>query len=319
MERIGFIGLGTMGSAMAANLLKAGATVSVWNRTPGKAAKLVALGARAGSSPGDVAAASDITVVCVSDTPDVEAVLFGPGGIAESAAAGSLVIDCSTISPEATRGFGQRLGTRSVAMVDAPVSGGSDGARLATLTMFVGGADADVARAMPVLGAMGKTITHLGPLGSGQVAKAVNQVIIGGTYLAVAEGLVLGLRAGLDPAELVSALSGGSANSWVLTNRSGRMIEDEYPLGFRTSLHRKDLGIALGLADGVGLMLPLALLVATLEDRLIATGHADEDVSVIARAIRELATDAPDAADVVGGAADAAGDSSIANPPSAPV
>jgi 3-hydroxyisobutyrate dehydrogenase len=161
--------------------------------------------------------------------------------------------------------------------------------------MFVGGAERDVARAMPALEAVGKTITHLGPLGSGQVAKAVNQVMIGGMYMGVAEGLVLGLKGGLDPARLVAALSGGSAQSWVLANRSGRMIDDEYPLGFRTALHRKDIGIALELAGEAGLLLPLAMLVSVLEDRLIAAGHGDEDMSVIARAIRELAVTEPTA------------------------
>ena len=156
--------------------------------------------------------------------------------------------------------------------------------------MFVGGTDTDVARARPVLEAMGKTITHLGPLGSGQAGKAVNQVILGGVYLGLAEGLILGLKAGLDPKLMVAALSGGSAQSWALANRSGNMIADEYPLGFRLSLHRKDLGIALTMASEMGLMLPLGMLVATLEDRLLAEGHGDEDMSVIARVIRELGT-----------------------------
>jgi 3-hydroxyisobutyrate dehydrogenase len=228
-------------------------------------------------------------VVCVSDTPDVEAVLFGPDGVAAGAAPGTLVIDCSTIAPEATRDFGRRLADHGIAMVDAPVSGGSEGARLGTLSMFVGGSESDVTRATPVLAAMGKTITRLGPLGNGQAGKAVNQVMIAGAYLGVAEGLILGMKVGLDPVRLVEALSGGGAQSWTLTNRSGRMIDDEYPLGFRLALHRKDLGIALEMAGESGMMLPLAMLVAALEDRLVAGGHGDEDMSVIARAIRELA------------------------------
>jgi 3-hydroxyisobutyrate dehydrogenase len=300
MERIGFVGLGTMGASMAANLLRAGAQLTVWNRTPGKAAALRAMGAEEAASPGDVAARSDIAVVCVSDTPDVEAVLFGAEGIAGGARAGSLVIDCSTISPAATRDFGRRLARRGVGMVDAPVSGGSEGARLGTLTMFVGGAEPDVTRARPALEAMGKTITHLGQLGSGQAAKAVNQVIISGTYLGVAEGIVLGIRAGLDPQRLVEALSGGAAQSWVMANRSGRMIDDEYPLGFRLALHRKDLGIALEMAGESGVMLPAAMLVAALEDRLLAGDHGDDDMSVLARAIRDLSVPmaAPDGSPV---------------------
>lgn len=295
MERIGFVGLGTMGASMAANLLKAGAEVTVWNRTPGRAPALVAQGALEAASPAEVARNSAIVVTCVSDTPDVAAVLFGPDGIAAGAATGSLVVDCSTISPEATRQFGRRLAERGIGLVDAPVSGGSEGARLGTLTMFVGGGDADVARARPVLEAMGKTITHLGPLGSGQAGKAVNQVILGGAYLGLAEGLILGLKAGLDPKALVAALSGGSAQSWALTNRSGNMIADEYPLGFRLALHRKDLGIALTMAGDMGVMLPLGMLVATLEDRLLGEGHGDEDMSVIAHVIRELSS--PDTTD----------------------
>jgi len=286
MERIGFVGLGTMGASMAASLLRAGARLTVWNRTPGRAAPLVELGARESASPSEVAAESDVTVICVSDTPDVEDVLFGPAGIAGGARPGSLVVDCSTISPDSTRDFGRRLAAGGVGMVDAPVSGGSEGARLGTLTMFVGGGEPDVARARPVLEAMGRTITHLGPLGSGQAAKAVNQVIISGAYLGLAEGIVLGIKAGLDPRQLVEALSGGAAQSWVLANRAGRMIDGEYPLGFRLALHRKDLAIALEMARGLGLDLPVADLTAELEDELVAAGHGDEDMSVLASAIR---------------------------------
>jgi 3-hydroxyisobutyrate dehydrogenase len=286
VERIGFVGLGTMGASMAANLARAGARLTVWNRTPGRAAGLVDLGAVETASAADVAAASDVVVSCVSDTPDVEAVLFGPRGVAERLRPGSLVVDCSTISPYATRAFGERLARQGSSLVDAPVSGGSEGARLGTLTIFVGGSDSDVERARPVLEAMGKTITHLGPLGSGQAAKAVNQVVISGAYLGVAEGIVLGMRAGLDPRRLVEALSGGAAQSWVLANRSGRMIDDEYPLGFRLALHRKDLAIALDMARRLGVELPVAALTAGLEDALVAASHGDEDMSALARAIR---------------------------------
>jgi 3-hydroxyisobutyrate dehydrogenase-like beta-hydroxyacid dehydrogenase len=291
MERIGFVGLGTMGASMAANLLRAGASLTVWNRTPGRASALVEGGAREAASPAELAAGSDVVALCVSDTADVEAVLFGPEGIAQGARRGSLVIDCSTISPEATRDFGRRLAERGVGMVDAPVSGGSEGARLGTLTIFVGGAPADVARARPVLEAVGRTVTHLGELGNGQAGKAVNQVIISGAYLGVAEGIVLGMRAGLDARQLVEALSGGAAQSWVLANRAGRMVDDEYPLGFRLALHRKDLGIALELARSLDLDLPAARLTAVIEDALIAGGHGDEDMSVVAHAIRDMRPD----------------------------
>ncbi len=288
MDRVGFAGLGTMGAAMAANLLRAGYPLRVWNRTPGKAGALVDIGAVEARSPRELAAEVDIVVICVSDTPDVEAVLFGPDGIADGAPEGTLVIDCSTISPSATRDFAARLRERGVAMIDAPVSGGSEGAIHATLTIMVGGEPDDVARGHAVLAAMGRTVTHMGPVGAGQATKAVNQVIISGTYLGVAEGIVLAMKAGLDPDAVVSALSGGAAQSWVLANRSGRMIENLYPLGFKVSLHRKDLAIALELAREAGVSLPVTGLAAQLENGLVAHGHGDDDMSALARSIREL-------------------------------
>lgn len=288
MERVGFVGMGTMGVAMAANVARAGFPLTVWNRTPGKAGPAVELGAREAKTPRDLAADSDVIVICVSDTPDVEAALFGPDGVAAGARPGTLVIDCSTISPSASRGFAERLRAGGVGFVDAPVSGGSEGAQKATLTIFVGGDEADFERAKPVLAAMGKTINRMGPVGAGQAAKAVNQVILAGAYLGVAEGIVLGIKAGLDPEQLVSALSGGAARSWVLENRSGRMIANDYPLGFKTSLHLKDLTIALELARQVGAALPIAAIVSQIETGLVAQGHADEDMSSVARTIRAL-------------------------------
>jgi 3-hydroxyisobutyrate dehydrogenase len=288
VERIGFVGLGTMGTAMAGNIRKAGFEVTAWNRTPGRTGDLEAAGVTIAATPADVARASDIVVTCVSDTPDVEAVLFGPGGVASGLAAGSLVIDCSTISPTATAQFAARLAEQGVGFVDAPVSGGSEGARKATLTIFVGGTEADVERARPVLSAMGTTITHFGAAGNGQAVKAVNQVVIAGVYLAVAEGMVLAMKAGLDPAAVAGALGGGVAGSWILANRSGKMIANDYPLGFRTRLHLKDLSIALELARSLGVALPLSALAAQLENGLVARGYGDEDMSNLARAIRSL-------------------------------
>ena len=287
MERIGFIGLGTMGAAMAANLARAGFSVTAWNRTPGRATELDELGVGRADTPAAAAASSEIVVVCVSDTPDVEAVLFDVEGVAVGAPSGTLVIDCSTISPVATGRFAERLAERGVSLVDAPVSGGSEGARNATLSIFVGGSETDVERARPVLAALGTTITHVGPVGAGQAVKAVNQVILAGTYLGVAEGLILAIKAGLDPEQVVGALGGGAAQSWVLANRSGRMIANDYPLGFRLALHRKDLGIALELAAASGAELPVTALCAQIEDGLVAAGHADDDMSAVARAIRE--------------------------------
>ena len=288
MERIGFVGLGTMGSAMAANIRKAGFAVTAWNRTPGRTADLETAGITIAATPADVARASDIVVTCVSDTPDVETVLFGADGVESGLASGGLVIDCSTIAPGATAEFAARLAGRGIGFVDAPVSGGSEGARLGTLTIFVGGTDADVERARPVLAAMGKTITHFGPAGSGQAVKTVNQVIIGGVYLAVAEGMVLAMKAGLDAGAVAAALGGGVAGSWILANRSAKMINNDYPLGFRTSLHLKDLRIAHELATSVGAVLPVSGLAAQIEGGLVARGYGDEDMSNLARAIRVL-------------------------------
>jgi 3-hydroxyisobutyrate dehydrogenase len=290
VERIGFVGLGTMGAAMAANLARAGFAVTAWNRTPGRAPELDDLGVSRVGTPAEAASAGDVTVVCVSDTPDVEAVLFGPGGVAGGARSGALVIDCSTISPAATRGFAERLRGAGVALVDAPVSGGSEGARNATLTIFVGGEASDIERARPVLAALGTTITHVGPIGSGQAVKAVNQVILAGTYLGVAEGIVLAIKAGLDVEQTVGALSGGAAQSWVLANRSGRMLANDYPLGFKVALHRKDLGIALQLARETGTALPISALCEQIEAGLIGAGHGDDDMSAVARAIRSLSS-----------------------------
>ncbi len=289
MERIGFVGLGTMGAAMAGHLVRSGHPLTVWNRTPGRAAELVAAGAVEAPDPARLAAASDVVVVCVSDTPDVEAVLLGSDGVAAGGRPGSLVIDCSTIAPAATRDFAARLAGQGIDLVDAPVSGGSEGAQKATLTIFVGGDEPAVARARPILEHLGKTITHVGPVGAGQAVKAVNQVILAGTYLGVAEGIVLALKAGLDVEQVVEALGGGAAQSWVLANRSGRMIANDYPLGFKVALHLKDLGIALGLADELGADLPVSALCAEIERGLVAAGHADDDISAVARALRSRA------------------------------
>lgn len=286
--RVGFVGLGTMGGAMAANAARAGFQVTAWNRTPGRAAELEELGVQLRESPAAVAAASEIVITIVSDTPDVEAVLFGPGGVAEGAAAGTLVVDMSTISPSATRQFAERLGAQGVQMLDGPVSGGSEGARKGTLSIFIGGHAADLERARPVLQSLGTTITHVGPTGSGQAVKAVNQVILAGTYIGVAEGIVLAIKAGLDVEQTVAALSGGAAQSWVLTNWSGRMLANDYPLGFKVALHRKDLGIALALARELGASLPVSALAEALEAGLIGQGHADDDMSALARSIRAL-------------------------------
>ncbi len=291
--RIGFIGLGTMGAPMAANVARAGFTLTVWNRSPGHDAAVRALGGIGALTPAQVGAASDVVILCVTDSPQVEEVVFGVDGLINGLRHGALVIDCSTISPLRTQEFATRARERAVRWIDAPVSGGSEGAQRATLTIMVGGEDDDVARAQPVLRAMGSTITHVGPVGAGQWTKAINQVILAGTYLAVAEGITLGLKTGLDMNKVVAALAGGAAGSWILQNRSGRMIDDDYPLGFKISLHRKDLAIALDLAARNGSDLPVTSLAAVFEDELIDQGYGDDDNSALARIIRQRSGLAP--------------------------
>ena len=286
--RVGFVGLGTMGTLMAVNLARAGFALTVWNRTPGRVQELLEQGATRATSPAELARCCDVVVACLTDSPQVEAVLFGPDGLAEGLAPGSLFIDCSTISPVKAAQFDQRLAAQGVTMLDAPVSGGTEGARLGTLTIMVGGRPGDVERAGGVLRAMGQTVTHRGPGGAGQWAKAINQVILCGVYLAVAEGVTLGLKAGLDVEKVVGALKGGAAGSWVLSNRADRMVTDAYPLGFKISLHRKDLAIALELAREVGAVMPVTSMAATFEDGLIAQGYGDDDNSALARPIRWL-------------------------------
>lgn len=294
MEQVAFLGLGTMGAPMAAHLARAGFSVRGWNRNADRPDVKVAAEAGVEIAPTLEAALidADVVLLSVSDTPDVEALLIGSGGAVgaiDLLRSGALVIDTSTISPRRTREIGARLATKGIDLVDAPVSGGSEGAQKAKLTVFLGGSDEAVTRARPLLAAFAPTVTHLGPLGSGQVGKAVNQLVISGAYLSLAEGILVGQRAGLDPATLVAALSGGAAKSWVLENRWQRMAEDAYPLGFRVALHRKDLGIAIELAEELGVPVPAARLVAQLEDALIAAGRAGEDLSALAHQLRRMA------------------------------
>ncbi len=283
---VAFIGMGTMGTAMALNLLKAGHALTVHNRTREREEPLAQAGARRADSPQEAARDADIVIICVSDTPDVEAVVLGENGVIHGAKPGAVVVDMSTISPSATRRMAAQLAAKGIRMLDAPVSGGSEGAQKGTLTIMVGGEADAVAQAMPVLAAMGRSITHVGPAGSGQLTKAINQVIISGVYLAVAEGMALGLKAGLDMEKVVQALAGGAAGSWVLNFRSANMIKNEYPLGFRVRLHRKDVAIAMQAARELGVFLPATALVEQIENGLIAQGYGDEDMSAMARLIR---------------------------------
>lgn len=286
--QIAFIGMGTMGVGMALNILKAGYALTVHNRTRDRETPVVEQGARAAASPMEAALDADLVITCVSDTPDVEAVILGEKGVIHGARPGTIVVDMSTISPAATRTIADALAKKEIHMLDAPVSGGSEGAQKGTLAIMTGGEAAIFQRALPVLESMGKTITLLGPVGAGQVTKAINQTILAATYLGVAEGMVLGLKAGLDSKQVARAIGGGAAGSWVLDNRSGNMVDNEYPLGFRVRLHHKDLNIALEAARELGVTLPSTALVEQLESGLIGRGYGDEDVSAIARIIREL-------------------------------
>lgn len=277
-----------MGAPMARNLIDAGFDVTVHNRTREKEEPLAKIGAKRAASPTEAASEADAVVTMVSDTPDVEDVLFGPRGVAEGAKPGTVVCEMSTISADATRGFGQRLAERDIRLVDAPVSGGSEGAEKGTLTIMCGGEADDVERVRPVLEALGSKITHIGPLGSGQLTKAVNQIIIAGNFLALAEGLTFGIKAGLDMNKVLEAISAGMARSAVLEMRSANMLEDNYPLGFKLSLHLKDLGIAIEGANALGVDLALAELVRNIEQELVKD-RGDEDISVIAADVRKRA------------------------------
>lgn len=282
---IGFIGLGTMGLPMAQRLVAAGYALSVYNRSPGKAEQVK--GAAVAASPAAAALGKDIVFTNVSDSADVEAVVLGQDGAAQTMKEGSVLIDLSTISADVTRKVAAALAARGVEMLDCPVSGGSEGAKKGTLAMMVGGKREVLARVSEVLAHLGSSLTYIGPSGSGQLTKAINQVVLAGVYQGVAEGVSLGLKAGLDMDRVVAAIAGGAAASWVLDNRSDNMIRNTYPLGFRTSLHHKDLTIALASAQKLGVSLPVAALVAEFESALIARGFSDEDMSNLARLTRE--------------------------------
>jgi 3-hydroxyisobutyrate dehydrogenase-like beta-hydroxyacid dehydrogenase len=281
--RIAWIGLGTMGGPMAGHLLAAGHDIVVHNRTRSREEPLVAAGATRAATPAEAADGAQLVFTCVSDSPDLEAVALGPEGALAGMRDGAVLVDCSTVSPATARTLASALAGQGNGFVDAPVSGGSEGAKKGTLTVFLGGEDAHVQAAMPALEAFSRSITHLGGPGAGQAGKAVNQVLIAGTYAALGEGLALAEREGLPLTELVGALGGGAAGSWILENRSQNVIRDEYPLGFRIALHLKDLRIALGEADRHGLPMALTRLVAGQEEQLVEAGYGDEDNSALAR------------------------------------
>jgi len=288
-EKIGFIGLGIMGRGMAHNLLKAGFEVTVWNRTAVRMDPLVAAGASAGNSPADVAAQSDITLVCVSDTPDVEAVILGAEGVIEGAKAGSLVVDHSTISPTATKAIAAKLAAKGVQMLDAPISGGSEGAAKGTLSIMVGGDEAQFARALPAFQAMGKTITHVGGTGAGQTVKLVNQILVVVTMLGVGEALLFAEAGGLDLEKTLTAVSGGAAGSWMLSNRGPQVIERDWRPGFTIDLQQKDLRLVLEAADQFGVPALGTSLVFQLYRTLQQQGLGGDGNHALVKALEHLA------------------------------
>jgi len=284
--KVTFIGMGTMGAPMALNILKAGHEVTVHNRTREREKHVAEAGAQRAASPMEASKGAEIIIICVSDTPDVEEIILGKDGVIDGAEQGAIVIDMSTISPTSTCRMADILGEKGIKMLDAPVSGGSEGAQKGTLSIMVGGDPVDLEKSEPVLQAMGKT-THIGAVGAGQMTKAINQIVVAGTYWSVAEGIALGLKAGLDMEKVVQAVGSGAAGSWAMNNRSENMIKNNYPLGFKIKLPRKDLNIALNVARELGVTLPVSAYVEQVETGLISRGHSNEDISVIARAVRE--------------------------------
>jgi len=288
-ERVGFVGLGIMGRGMAANLLKAGFEVRVWNRTASRMDALVADGAEAGESPADVAANCDVTVVCVSDTPDVENVVLGENGILEGAKSGSLVIDCSTISPKVTKEISALLAEKNVHMLDAPISGGSEGAANGTLSIMVGGDAAQFERALPIFEAMGKTITLVGETGAGQTVKLVNQVLVVGNCLAMCEALMLAEAGGVDLQKAFDAVSKGAAGSWMFTNRAPQIIDRDWRPGFTIDLQQKDLRLVLDAADEFGVPVAGTSLIFNLYRTLEAQGLGSDGNHALIKALENLA------------------------------
>lgn len=285
---VGFIGLGIMGSAMARNLMKAGFKVHVHNRSRAKAEALAREGAAACATPAEVAQASVAIVLCLPDTPDVERVLFGETGVVRDARPGTVVIDCSTISPTATVEFARRLAAHGLHLVDSPVSGGPKGAQDATLSCMIGGDAQIVERCMPVLRAMGKTFTHIGGSGAGQACKACNQLVIVGTLMVVAEAFALTKKMEIDPYKVRDALLGGSAQSFVLQNHGKRLLDGALAPGFRASLMWKDIKLALNAGRETGAFMPVTALGAQMFAALCNSQRGELDNAALGLMFEEL-------------------------------
>lgn len=287
--KIGYAGMGIMGRGMAANLVEAGHDVTVWNRTRERTEPLVAAGAAVADTPEDLAEACDIIMLCVSDTPDVESVTVGENGLIYGLSEGKLVVDHSTISASATRRLAEQVNDVGAGWVDAPVSGGSEGAERGTLAIMVGGHDNDVARARPYMEAYGSTITHVGPVGAGQMVKQVNQVLVVVNGLAVSEALLLAKAGGLDLDATIEAVKGGGAGSWMLANRGPQIVDRDWRPGFTIDLQQKDLRLVLESADELAVPLPATSLVFQMYRALQRRGLGAEGNHALVKALEEMA------------------------------
>ena len=281
--RVGIVGLGALGLPIAVNLHQAGLSLQVHTRSRRAENDPQLDGVQRCISPAAAAENVNVLLICVSDDTAVHQVLFGPDGAAHHLQPGSIVIDCSTISPKGAQQAAAQLKQNGVHYLDAPVTGGTEGARAGSLTVLVGGDAAVLETVRPLLEVIGGSIHHIGPVGRGQQAKAVNQVLVAGSYAAVAEAIALGQRLELPMPQVIDALKSGAAGSWALNHRSEAMLQGHYPLGFKLSLHHKDLGIALQTANSVELDMPITALVEQLETDLIQQGYGNDDVSALHR------------------------------------
>jgi 3-hydroxyisobutyrate dehydrogenase len=287
--KIGYAGMGIMGSGMAGCLLRAGHDVMVWNRTRDRTDDLAAAGAEVADNPAELAAACEITMTCVSDTPDVDEVTLGEDGLIHGLGAGKLVVDHSTISASATRRLAATVAAAGAAWMDAPVSGGSEGAQRGTLSIMAGGEAADVERARPYMEAYGSSITHVGPVGAGQMVKQVNQVLVVVNALAVSEALLLAKAGGLDLDATIEAVKGGGAGSWMLANRGPQVVDRDWRPGFTIDLQQKDLRLVLESADELAVPLPATSLVFQMYRALQRRGLGHEGNHAIVKALEEMA------------------------------
>jgi 3-hydroxyisobutyrate dehydrogenase len=287
-KKVGFIGLGIMGIPMVRNLMKAGFEVTVYNRTAAKADKLAGEGAKKAGSPKEIAENNNIIITMVSDTPDVESVILGENGIIEGIHADAVVIDMSTISPEATRKMAKQLEVKKAHMLDAPVSGGEGGAIAGTLSIMIGGEAAIVERCRPVFEAMGKNIVHLGANGMGQTTKLMNQILVAGNLNAVCEALVFAQKQGVDVGKAIEAVKGGAAGSWQLTNLGPRMTKRDFAPGFMIDLLQKDLRLVNEACDGAKVALPATALVHQMLTSLEASGDGRCGTQALMKAVEKL-------------------------------